>query len=195
MQRILALLVLVGLAALVACSGASQPANPTAAAPAKPTAAAAVAAASPSSSPAAAAGSTSPSPAAAAASTSPSPAAAVASSSPSPATATALPPPTVPSPTPAPPSTATPVAAARTVWVGNTDGGGVYLRNSPHDGDRADVLPDGTQLTVTGTEQEGDGQRWYPVRTDDGTEGFVQVIYTTMTEPQGPPSPPQGEPK
>jgi hypothetical protein len=71
----------------------------------------------------------------------------------------------------------------------------VYLRNSPHDGDRADVLPDGTQLTVTGTEQEGDGQRWYPVRTDDGTEGFVQVIYTTMTEPQGPPSPPQGEPK
>jgi hypothetical protein len=57
------------------------------------------------------------------------------------------------------------------------------------------VLPDGTQLTITGTEQEGDGQRWYPVRTDDGTEGFVQVIYTTMTEPQGSPAPPQGEPK
>jgi cytoskeletal protein RodZ len=184
MQRILALLVLVGLAVLVACSGASQPTNPTAAPAAKPTAAPAAAIASPSSSPAVAA-----------ASTSPSPAAAAASSSPSPATATALPPPTVPSPTPASPATPTPGAATTTVWVADTDGGGVYLRNSPHDGDRADVLPEGTPLVVTGAEQEGDGQRWYPVRTADGTEGFVPVIYTSMTEPQEPPAPPQGEPK
>jgi hypothetical protein len=184
MQRILALLVLVGLSVLAACSGPSQPANPTAAPAAKPTAAPAVAVAS-----------TSPSPAAAVVASSPSSVAAVVASSPSPATATALPAPTTPSPTPASPATATPSASVTTVWVGNTDGGGVYLRNSPHDGDRADVLPDGTPLTVTGTEQEGDGQRWYPVRTADGTEGYVQVIYTTTTEPQGPPTPPQGEPK
>jgi hypothetical protein len=185
MQRILALLVLVGLGALVGCTSPTQPANPTAAA---------APAAKPSSpSPAAATASTSPSPAIA--SPSSSPAVAGASSSPSPATATAIPPPTIPSPTPASPATATPVAATTTVWVGNTDGGGVYLRNSPHDGDRADVLADGTPLTVLGTEQEGDGQRWYPVRTPDGTDGYVQVIYTTSTEPQGPPAPPQSEPK
>jgi hypothetical protein len=79
--------------------------------------------------------------------------------------------------------------------VGNTDNSGVYLRNSPHIGDRADVLTDGTQLMVTGVEVEGDGQNWYPVRTADGTEGYVQVIYTTKTEPTEPPQPPQNPPK
>jgi hypothetical protein len=89
----------------------------------------------------------------------------------------------------------TAIAPSVTVWVGETDGGGVYLRNSPHEGDRADVLPDGTPLTVTGDEIEGDGQRWYPVRTADGGDGFVQVIYTTRVEPSGPPALPQGQPK
>ncbi len=36
-----------------------------------------------------------------------------------------------------------PTAVVATVWVGETGGGGTYLRNSPHDGDRAGVLPDG----------------------------------------------------
>ncbi|HEV7664436.1 MAG TPA: SH3 domain-containing protein [Chloroflexota bacterium] len=87
------------------------------------------------------------------------------------------------------------MTAVTTVWVGNTDGGGVYLRNSPHDGDRADVLPDGTPLTVTGDEVEGDGQRWYPVKTPDGTEGYVQVIYTTRTQPTATPTPSGAPPK
>jgi hypothetical protein len=96
----------------------------------------------------------------------------------SPAPATAIPPPLTPSPTPASPAIATPVTATTTVWVGNTDGGGVYLRNSRHDGDRAGVLPDGTHSSRSpGTEVEGDGQRWDPVRTADGTEGYVRVIY------------------
>jgi hypothetical protein len=48
---------------------------------------------------------------------------------------------------------------------------------------------------MTGDEIEGDGQRWYPVRTADGGDGFVQVIYTTRVEPSGPPAPPEGQPK
>ena len=123
------------------------------------------------------------------ASQAPSPSAAAAAASPSPATATALPPPSIPSPTPAPPATSTPEAAARTVWVANTDGGGVYLRNSPHDGDRADVLPENTPLTATGELVEGDGRNWWPVRTQDGRDGYVPETYTAQTDPQAPPAP------
>jgi hypothetical protein len=82
-----------------------------------------------------------------------------------------------------------------TVWVGETDGGGVYLRNSPHEGDRAEALPDGTPLRVTGDEEEGDGQRWYPVNLANGASGYVPVMYTTQVEPSSPPGPPQGLPK
>ena len=46
-----------------------------------------------------------------------------------------------------------------------------------------------------GDEEEGDGQRWYPVQTADGASGYVQVIYTTRVEPSGPPAPPRGQPK
>jgi hypothetical protein len=188
MHRILPFLVVFGLALLAACSGSGQTAAPT------PTTAA-KAATTPSPAAAAAAVS-SPSPATSAGG-SPSPAAAAAVSSPSPATATALPPPTTPSPTAGAPATATPVTAQpQTVWVANTDGGGVWLRNSEHDGDRTEVvLADGTQLTITGEEVEGDGQRWYPVRTTENREGFVQVIYTSQTPPSGPPEAPRGEPK
>jgi hypothetical protein len=69
------------------------------------------------------------------------------------------------------------------------------LRNSPHDGDRAGVLADGTTLRVTGEQVEGDGQNWYPVTTPDNTEGYVPVTYVTRTEPKEPPAPPTGEPK
>jgi len=96
---------------------------------------------------------------------------------------------------PSPVAVATVVPASITVWVGETDGAGVFLRNSPHEGDRAAVLPDGTPLLVSGDEEEGDGQRWYPVQTADGASGYVQVIYTTRVEPSGSPAPPQGQPK
>jgi hypothetical protein len=174
MHRPLALLVFPPLAVLAACGGTAQAPTPTA--PRPPTTAPAPVSASPSiaSSPVA----------------SPSVA-----SSPSPATATALPPPSTPSPTAGAPATATPVTSVQTVWVGNTDGGGVFLRNSPHDGDRSDALPDGTPLTITGDEVEGDGQRWYPVRTREGVDGYVQVIYTTKSEPTGSPTPSGAPPK
>jgi hypothetical protein len=75
------------------------------------------------------------------------------------------------------------------VFVANTNGGGVYLRRSPQDGDRAEAVPEGTRLTVTGPDVEGDGQTWRPVRTDDGSEGFVPTIYTAMTAPATPTNP------
>jgi hypothetical protein len=73
--------------------------------------------------------------------------------------------------------------------VANTAGGGVFLRRSPHDGDRANVLADNTPLTVTGPTVEGDGQTWLPIKTQDGTEGYVPQPYTTTTDPKVPPAP------
>ena len=81
------------------------------------------------------------------------------------------------------------------VWIGNTDGTGVYLRNSPHDGDRGDVLADGTRVTITGEQLEGDGKTWYPIKTENAGDGYVQVEYVTRTEPTGTPQRPVGEPK
>ena len=81
------------------------------------------------------------------------------------------------------------MAATRIVWVANTDGGGVYLRNSPHDGDRAGVLAENAPLTVTGELVEGDGNNWWPVRTQDGMDGYVPEMYTTQTDPKAPPAP------
>ena len=179
MRDVLAVMVLVVLIVLAACSGTSQTPTPTAglATPAATGAPVVVATSSAVAVSQGAAGS-------------------LASAAPSPATATALPAPTTPSPTPASPATSTPTAAVQAVWVANTGGGGVYLRNSPHDGDRGRVLPEGTQLMVTGGEVEGDGQRWYPIRTlDDNSDGYVQVIYTATTEPERQPAAPQGEPK
>jgi Bacterial SH3 domain len=65
----------------------------------------------------------------------------------------------------------------------------VYLRNSPHDGDRSGVLAENTPLTITGEPEEGDGQNWLPVRTPDGNTGYVPVNYTTSKDPQAPPAP------
>jgi hypothetical protein len=115
-------------------------------------------------------------------------------SSPSPGVTLAVPSPGVGSPSPAVALATLSPGPTTEVFVANTDGGGVYLRRSPHDGDRADVLPEGTHLTVTGVEVDGDGQTWYPVRTDDGTEGFVAIKYTATVQPSATPTSPQAPP-
>jgi hypothetical protein len=87
--------------------------------------------------------------------------------------------------TPAPPkptNTAEP-QPSETVWVGNTDGEGVYLRNSPVMADRARAYVDGTPLTVVGEDVDGDDQHWKHVRAPDGFEGYVPSIYTVDTPP------------
>ena len=93
----------------------------------------------------------------------------------------------VPSPspsTPPPRPTATTVAAsANTVWVGNTDGQGVFVRKTPVMTDRVQAYPDGTPLTVVGPDVDGDGQHWKHVKTPDGLEGYVPSIYTVDAQP------------
>jgi hypothetical protein len=65
------------------------------------------------------------------------------------------------------------------VYVGNTDGEGVYIRNSPSMDDKNKAYADGTALTIIGDDVSGDGQTWKHVKTPDGTEGYVPSQYTT----------------
>jgi hypothetical protein len=69
------------------------------------------------------------------------------------------------------------------VWVGNTDGEGVYIRKTPAMDDRIRAYPDGTQLTIIGDDVDADDQHWKHVRTPDGLEGYVPSIYTTAEAP------------
>jgi Bacterial SH3 domain len=69
------------------------------------------------------------------------------------------------------------------VYVGNTDGEGVYVRNTPVMADRNKAYPDGTELTIIGDDVDGDGQHWKHVRTPDGLEGYVPAMYTTDAPP------------
>jgi hypothetical protein len=90
----------------------------------------------------------------------------------------------VASPSPVAKPTATPEAhELSTVWVGNTDGEGVYLRKSPALADRLSAYPDKTPLTIIDVDVDGEGMQWHHVRAPDGQEGFVPVQYTVTTEP------------
>jgi|SRR5579859_4111593 len=90
-----------------------------------------------------------------------------------------------PSPSPLPRPTATSVVSAptNTVWVGNTDGQGVFVRKTPVMADRVRAYPDGTALTIAGDDVDGDGQHWKHVKTPDGLEGYVPSIYTVDVQP------------
>jgi Bacterial SH3 domain len=90
-----------------------------------------------------------------------------------PATATAAPKPTeAPQP-----------EKADTVWVGNTDGEGVYVRSTPAMADRVRAYADGTPLTIIGDDVDVDGQQWKHIRTPDGLEGYVPAMYTVDAPP------------
>jgi hypothetical protein len=81
---------------------------------------------------------------------------------------------------------ATTVAAAanvNTVYVGNTDSQGVFIRKTPVMADRLRAYPDGTALTIAGDDVDGDGQHWRHVKTPDGVEGYVPAMYTVETPP------------
>jgi hypothetical protein len=115
------------------------------------------------------------------------PPAVVATSSPS----AAPPPKPAASPSPSPTAAAAPAAKPTSttegelsrVWVGNTDGEGVYLRNSPAMADRAKAYPDGTVLIIVDVDVDGEGMKWHHVRAPDGQVGYVPVQYTVTTEP------------
>src|SRR5207253_880323 len=81
-------------------------------------------------------------------------------------------------------SSATPEATrSETVYVGNTDGEGVYVRRTPAMADRARAYVEGTPLTIIGDDVDGDGQHWKHVRMPDGLEGYVPSMYTTDAAP------------
>ena len=115
-----------------------------------------------------------PTPAAASAAVSPAPSVApTATRVAAPATAAAAPKPTeAPQP-----------EKADTVWVGNTDGEGVYVRSTPAMADRVRAYADGTPLTIIGDDVDADGQQWKHIRTPDGLEGYVPAMYTVDAPP------------
>jgi len=91
-----------------------------------------------------------------------------------PATATATQPAATPTPSTPTPTTPTPQPIAR---VGNTGGDGVYLRHTPHLADVWIAWRDGTPLTLTGGEADGDGEHWLQVRDPRGNVGWVPARY------------------
>ncbi len=84
-----------------------------------------------------------------------------------------------PSPVASRPTSTPQASASNTVYVGNTDGDGVFVRKTPNMDDKVSAYPDGTALTIIGDDVDGDGQHWKHVRTPDGLEGYVPSMYTT----------------
>jgi hypothetical protein len=87
------------------------------------------------------------------------------------------------SPSPVAKPTPTPEPELTTVWVGNTDGEGVYIRGTPAMADRVRAYPDRTPLTIIDVDVDAEGMKWHHVRAPDGLEGYVPVQYTVTTEP------------
>jgi hypothetical protein len=77
-------------------------------------------------------------------------------------------------------------AAVEPLYVANTGGLGLTLRKEPG-GERIDVLPDGTELTPTGDEQEADGRLWRQVTDPQERAGWVAAEFLTAEKP--PPAP------
>ncbi len=88
-----------------------------------------------------------------------------------------------PSPSPVAKPTATPEPELTTVWVGNTDSQGVFLRRTPSMADRLRAYPDRTPLTIIDVDVDAEGMQWHHVRAPDGQEGYVPVTFTVTTEP------------
>ncbi|MAG37550.1 MAG: hypothetical protein CL878_15040 [Dehalococcoidia bacterium] len=107
----------------------------------------------------------------------------------SPAATATQPPPRVPTATIRPVATATVALSTTTtptaapVYVGNTDGDGVYVRKTPRLEDRLKAYPDNTLLVVIGPDLDAEDRIWKHVRAPDGTEGYVPVQYTEQELP------------
>ena len=89
---------------------------------------------------------------------------------------------------PPPTATALPTPIASLVYVGNTDGDGVFLRRTREMADRIAAYPDGTPLVVIGPDAVAQGRTWKHVRTPDGRVGYVPAQYTVGAprRPAGP---------
>ncbi len=88
--------------------------------------------------------------------------------------------PSTPIPAPKPTAAPTPTRAAeasKIMLVGNTDGQGVYLRRTPRLDDKLQAWADRTRMEVTGNPVDGDGRKWWKVRTPSGVDGYVPVEF------------------
>lgn len=93
-------------------------------------------------------------------------------------TQTATPTPAGPTATPGTPTPAAPTPTVpATGRVGNTGGDGVYLRHSPRLSDTWIAYRDGTVMTLTGSEADGDGEHWLQVRDPHGNVGWIPARY------------------
>ncbi len=80
-------------------------------------------------------------------------------------------------------TTPTPDALEVTLFVGRTNGEGVYIRRQVDSTDRIRVWPDGTKLVVVGPAVAAGGRVWRNVRDPDGNVGFVPSEYLVYTLP------------
>lgn len=99
----------------------------------------------------------------------------------------ALRPTSTPPPPPPPPPTAAAAAAAAAVTVttyvvGNTDGEGVFIRNTPDLEDKVKAWPDGTEMVEVGPPRSLGQTIWNNVRDPDGTVGWVPAQYLVKAE-------------
>ena len=71
-----------------------------------------------------------------------------------------------------------PTAASATVlYVGHTEGIGVFVRRTPSLADKLKAWPDGTPMVVVGADRQQGGQNWKNVRDPDGNVGWVPAEY------------------
>ena len=80
-------------------------------------------------------------------------------------------------------TTPTPDGVEITLYVGKTDGDGVFIRRNVNTTDRIKPWPDGTEMVVVGPAVAAGGRVWRNVRDPDGNTGFVPSEYLVETLP------------
>jgi hypothetical protein len=77
-----------------------------------------------------------------------------------------------------------PAAGGQPAYVASTESQGADFRRTPGgSGERIRILPIGSLLTVTGKEQQVDGQPWKEVRDTTGVIGWVRADSLSATVP------------
>ena len=96
----------------------------------------------------------------------------------------ALPTPTpIVTPNPLTPKPTFPPVSSVTLYVGNTGGGGAYLRATPKMEDTLTNYPDGTAMATFGDPITLDSIVWFAVRAPDGANGWMPLTYLVPTKP------------
>jgi hypothetical protein len=84
-------------------------------------------------------------------------------------------------------ATAAPEVAERTLYVTNTDGQGLTLRQAPG-GTPLGSIKDDAAVTALGEEQREGDRLWRKVRDPEGREGWVAADFLTDRAPASPPT-------